>query len=424
MTPTSPFAEGSPIAGEVNAEALRLLHDRGNQILNAIDDGVYCLDTEGRTIFVNEAAARMLGYTLRELLGRPQHEIVHHHYADGSPFPKEECPIYLSVTDGVQQRVGGDVFWKKNGEKLWVDYTAIPLKDGRRILGSVITFRDISAQQQAEEQMARFARERAARAEAEAARAALERSEQRYRALVEAAGQYIWTNNAEGRMEGEQPGWSSLTGQTRAEYEGFGWASAVHPEDAQATLDAWNSAVAERRMFVFEHRVRGLDGKYRLFSIRAVPVLNADGSIREWVGVHTDITEQRAALVDAEHARAELRRVFEQAPAAIATIEAPSLVFTTANAFYRQLLGGRNVVGKTVEEAIPEISQQPFFLEMLQEVIRTGRPYVGQRVPASIDRGDGVLEERRFDFIYQPLTDPDEKVNGVMIHATEVERAT
>ena len=180
MTLTSSMADGAPSSGELNAEALRLLQERSTQILNAIDDGVYCLDSEGRTIFVNEAGARMLGYTQRELLGRPQHETIHHHYADGSAFPPDACPIYLSVTDGVQQRVGGDVFWKKNGEKLWVDYTAIPLKDGRRILGSVITFRDISAEQQAEAQTARLARERAARTDAESARAALELTQQRY----------------------------------------------------------------------------------------------------------------------------------------------------------------------------------------------------------------------------------------------------
>jgi PAS domain S-box-containing protein len=409
--------------GDAQADALRLLRDRGSQILNAIDDGVYCLDTQGRTIFVNEAGARMLGYTQRELLGRPQHETVHHHYADGSPFPKEACPIYLSVTDGVQQRVGGDAFWKKNGERLWVDYTAIPLKEGRRLLGSVITFRDISAQQQAEEQTTRLTRERAARAEAEATRAALEQSERRYRALVEAAGQYTWTNSPDGRMEGEQPGWSRLTGQSQAEYEGFGWASAVHPDDAQPTIDAWTRAVAERGTFVFEHRVRTHDGDYRLFSIRAVPVLCDDGSIREWVGVHTDISEQRAAQLAAEHARAELGRVFEQAPAAIATIEAPSLVFKTANALYRKLIGGRDVVGKTIQDALPEVAAQPFFVDMLQQVIRTGEAFVGEQVPAYMDRGDGTLAQRRFDFIYQPLTDPGGKVNGVMIHATEVHAA-
>ena len=89
--------------------ALRLLREGGDQVLNAIDDGVYVLDHLGNTAFVNEAATRMLGFTARELLGKSQHEMMHHHYEDGSVFPREECPIYLSVTDGVQQRVGGEI---------------------------------------------------------------------------------------------------------------------------------------------------------------------------------------------------------------------------------------------------------------------------------------------------------------------------
>ena len=104
-------------------DALPFLRDRAEQVINAIDDGVYFLDPSGNTIFVNEAATRMLGFTARELLGKPQHETSHHHYADGSHFPREECPIYSSATDGVQQRVGGDVFWRKDGKPLLVDYT-------------------------------------------------------------------------------------------------------------------------------------------------------------------------------------------------------------------------------------------------------------------------------------------------------------
>jgi PAS domain S-box-containing protein len=96
-------------------------------------------------------------------------------------------------------------------------------------------------------------------------------------------------------MEGEQPGWAALTGQAYAEYQGYGWSNAVHPEDAQPTIKAWEEAVQERKNFVFEHRVRRRDGKWRRFSIRAIPVFDGQGSIREWVGVHTDITEQRAA---------------------------------------------------------------------------------------------------------------------------------
>ena len=241
--PSSSLTVTNATATNIETTIARILRERAEQILNAIDDGVYCLDAAGNAIFVNEAATRMLGYGVRELLGKPQHELLHHTYADGTPFPKEACPISMAVTDGVQQRVGGDVFWKKGGEKLWVDYTAIPIKEGRRVVAAVVTFRDASIQQRADEQTERLESERTARAEAESARAALERSEERYRALVRASDQFIWTNSPDGRMHGEQPGWSALTGQTPAEYEGFGWASAVHQDDAPATLAAWNAAI-------------------------------------------------------------------------------------------------------------------------------------------------------------------------------------
>jgi PAS domain S-box-containing protein len=133
-------------------------------------------------------------------------------------------------------------------------------------------------------------------------------SEARFRAAVDAVQGVLWTNNAAGEMEDEQPGWAALTGQSYEEYQGYGWAAAVHPEDAQPTIDAWNAAVDERRTFVFEHRVRRHDGAWRIFSIRAIPMCGADGTIREWVGVHTDVTEQRAA----EHRLRDLNDTLEQ----------------------------------------------------------------------------------------------------------------
>ena len=118
-------------------------------------------------------------------------------------------------------------------------------------------------------------------------------SEDRFRAALGAVSDIIWTNNAEGKMEGEQPVWGAFTGQSQGEYQGFGWSNAVHPEDTQPSIDAWNLAVAENRPYAFEQRVRRYDGQWRVCSVRAVPVLDAEGSTREWVGVHTDITERK-----------------------------------------------------------------------------------------------------------------------------------
>ncbi|MBC7607792.1 MAG: response regulator, partial [Burkholderiales bacterium] len=121
----------------------------------------------------------------------------------------------------------------------------------------------------------------------------IEKNEQRFEGAIAAVQGILWTNSASGEMTGEQLAWASLTGQSYEEYQGFGWANAIHPDDAQPTIDAWNEAVSESKNFIFEHRVRLKNGNWGNFSIRAIPSLDSEGHILEWVGVHTDITEQR-----------------------------------------------------------------------------------------------------------------------------------
>jgi PAS domain S-box-containing protein len=156
-----------------------------------------------------------------------------------------------------------------------------------------------------------------------AAEADLRASNRRFQAAVEAVEGVVWTNTPEGKMEGEQPGWSSLTGQSEAEYSGYGWSSRVHPDDAQSALEAWEQAVADKSPYVFEHRLQRRDGAWRNYSIRAVPIFDDDNAILQWVGVHTDITEHReaqAALTDLnatleariEQRTAEIRAAFEK----------------------------------------------------------------------------------------------------------------
>ena len=125
--------------------------------------------------------------------------------------------------------------------------------------------------------------------------AALAVSNQRFRTAMDAVHGVLWTNSPEGQMLGEQPGWAALTGQSREDYQDYGWSKAVHPEDVAPTIAAWEEAVAAKRMFVFEHRVRHRNGAWRTFAIRALPIFRSAGEIVEWVGVHTDITHQRAA---------------------------------------------------------------------------------------------------------------------------------
>ncbi|RYY91693.1 MAG: PAS domain S-box protein, partial [Chitinophagaceae bacterium] len=143
---------------------------------------------------------------------------------------------------------------------------------------------------------------------------ALLASQQRFSAAIEAVQGILWTNSPDGRMEGAQPGWSKLTGQPQEEYEGYGWTAALHPDDVAPTVQAWDVAVREKKRFVFEHRVRRADGVYRTFHVQAIPILYTDGAISQWVGVHTDITEQRRAEQALRRNEGQLRMLADFMP--------------------------------------------------------------------------------------------------------------
>lgn len=132
---------------------------------------------------------------------------------------------------------------------------------------------------------------------------ALQESEERYRSLVIATSQIVWTTDAQGQVE-DMPTWQAYTGQSQSDVRGWGWLEALHPEDRQRTALIWNHAVQTKSLYETEYRIRAKDGSYRYFSARGVPVIASDGSIREWVGTCTDITERRASE-EALKARAE-----------------------------------------------------------------------------------------------------------------------
>ena len=275
------------------ADALKLLQGRTAQLLNAIDDGIYFLDHMGRTVFINEAAVRMLGFTNREVIGKPMHDLTHHHYADGSVFPVESCPIMSSVTDAVQQRVGGDIFWTKAGMMLPVDYTSIPIKEGRQVVGVVVTFRDISDQQRAEEQGARLRNEREARAEAEAAREALKGSEARYRFLAEAIPVQIWTALPNGSLDYVTERVSAYFGLSSDQILAEGWKNIVHAEDLPGVAERWMRSLSTGEPYEVEFRLRGADGAFRWHLARALAQVDEQGAIVKWFGTNTLIEDQK-----------------------------------------------------------------------------------------------------------------------------------
>jgi PAS domain S-box-containing protein len=250
----------------------RELEERRAQVLDSMGEGFIVLDEAYRLVEINAEGVRLEGRPKEQLIGRVNWDL----------WPASiGTAIDVNFRRVMTQRVPLQFHhhYVGEGHDVRLDFRVYP------VTGGIAAFyRDVTGL-------------------ADAAMA-LRHSNDRFSAAMQATG-VMWTNSADGRMSGEQPGWARLTGQSPAEYSGFGWAAAVHPDDAQPTIDAWNAAVAERRLFTFEHRVRRRDGAWRRFAIRAVPVLEEEGALREWVGVHIDITD---ATLAADALRAADRR--------------------------------------------------------------------------------------------------------------------
>ena len=122
----------------------------------------------------------------------------------------------------------------------------------------------------------------------------LKQSEERFRSLIESTSAIVWILSAAGEFEEPQPTWSAFTGQDFAALKSRGWLDAVHPDDRD-TEAAWQHAAQARSPYETEQRVRRADGEWRWMQVRGVPILEADGAIREWVGSHTDITQRKHA---------------------------------------------------------------------------------------------------------------------------------
>ena len=137
--------------------------------------------------------------------------------------------------------------------------------------------------------------ERASIAKEKRAEERLRVSEERFRTLVESSAAIIWTTDASGELKGKQTSWTRFTGQQPAEYSGRGWLDVVHPEDREASLAAWDEAVANNSLYSVEQRILRADGEWRSMAARALPLLDQNDAVREWVGTHTDITDQKQA---------------------------------------------------------------------------------------------------------------------------------
>lgn len=137
-------------------QALKQLSQRNEMILNSAGEGIYGTDVHGNILFVNPAAAEILGFEIEELTGKNSHRLFHHTKEDGRAYPLEECPLYKSLSEGEVHRGQEEVFWGKGGRKIYVEHVNTPLVESGRIVGAVVVFRDMTGRKRMEEDLRRI----------------------------------------------------------------------------------------------------------------------------------------------------------------------------------------------------------------------------------------------------------------------------
>jgi PAS domain S-box-containing protein len=149
-------------------ESLANIGRTNSLVLDSLGEGIYGVGLDGDIIFINREAERMLGFT-QELRHRNSHEAMHHTKPDGSKYISTDCKIYATSRDGIVRRVSDELFWRKDGAAVPVEYIATPILSEGKLAGAVVAFSDISARLRAEKELeaARLAAEAANRAKSE-----------------------------------------------------------------------------------------------------------------------------------------------------------------------------------------------------------------------------------------------------------------
>jgi PAS domain S-box-containing protein len=262
--------------------ALAQSQEEISRLTNALPILVGFLDRDHVYRFANDGYMEWFGLAASDVIGKHAAEVI------GNTYYAARIPLLQRALSG--ERVITDTVIKRpDGEERTAEIRYVPRFTSKgEIDGIYVLIIDIEDRKQSEN--------------------ALRRSNERFRAAVAAIHGVLWTNTADGRMLGEQTAWATLTGQRFEEYQDYGWADAVHPDDREGSVASWQAAVASKSTYVWEHRVRRHDGVYRAFAIRGVPIIGSGGDIEEWVGVHTDITEQREAESNLQEHASSLER--------------------------------------------------------------------------------------------------------------------
>lgn len=342
--------------------ALDELRRRHSLILTQAGEGIYGIDRQGLATFVNPRAAAMLGYSVEDLIGRPMHALLHHTRNDGTPYPGDSCPIYAALHDGEIHRVTHEVFWKRDGTSVPVEYVSSPLWEGDAVTGAVVVFHDTSKRWRIE--------------------SGLREREDRLECVIRGSSDGFWDGQVlPGRPwhHPQTPVWWSarvreLLGYTEEDFPNIleSWTSRLHPDDRERVLAALHAHMEQRELYDVEYRLLTKHGEYRWFRARGLAVWDTDGRPIRMAGSLQCITDRKRIEEALRRSERLLKDVIDHTTAVI-YVKGTDGRFMLTNRRFEQLfnLTADQIVGRTNQDLFPREFADAFSANDRQVLERT-----------------------------------------------------
>jgi PAS domain S-box-containing protein len=277
--------------------------------------------------------------------------------------------------------------------------------------------------------------------EREVAKLAHQETENKFKFMADTLPQLIHTADTEGNVTYVNQSWLDYTGLPETDLLSKGWQNTFHPDDLVVIEKKMQGALLANQEFQAEARIRNKAGNYRWHVVKSLPIINLSGNVQARVGSNTDIhntklmvqellasNEQMAVLSDqvqlalqkAENERSILERLIMQAPAFFCILKGPEHRYELINPPYQALFPNRDLLHRTVAEALPEIVDQGF-VQVLDNVYQTGQDFVAQEVPVKIGPSNAQeLNQIYINFTYQAIYNQNEEITGILVFGYEV----
>jgi formate hydrogenlyase transcriptional activator len=271
-----PLSEDSTMRTQAE-DALHNSEERIRLILDSATEAICGCDSEGTCLFSNPSAARILGYDdPAELIGKNMHALEHHTRTDGTPYPLEECPIYIGFQKGESVHRDDEVYWRRDGTSFPVEYWSHPVVREGRTLGAVITFIDITDRKQAE--------------------AALRKSEERWRSVYENSAIGVALTDLNGRFLAVNRAYEGMLGYTEEELRKLTFLEITEEDYRDANRELVSELLeGKRQQFQIEKQYRRKGGTLRWVSNNVSLVPGTESVPRFIMALSEDITQRKQA---------------------------------------------------------------------------------------------------------------------------------